>query len=95
MVSFGPNHQTSLVIFFKKGTTNDEINAFKKGILSIEKYDLALTFLVRNGDYEGVAVSFSTDSTAEQREEWRKNIKESPMVYKVYENTAPSEIKDL
>jgi len=95
VVSFGPNSQTSLVIFFKKGASNDEINAFKKNILSIEKYNLAIRFLVRNGDYEGVATSFSTDSTSEQREELRKSVKDSPIVYKVYENIAASEIKDL
>ncbi len=43
----------------------------------------------------GIAVSFSTESTPNQRVELNKRIKESPIVYRVYENVAPSEIKDL
>ena len=94
-VSFGPNKLTSLVIFFKKKTTNNEVEDFLRDVVPVEKYNLALIFRLSNSGYDGVEISFSTDTSSEQREQLKKAIKESPIVYKVYENAVPSEIKDL
>ena len=91
----GANHKTNLVILFKKQTSREEINDFWKNILDIKKYNLALQFQVVRGDYEGVGVSYSTETTLEQREQLKSSVHLSPIVYKVFENVAPSEIKDF
>lgn len=56
---------------------------------------VAVQYLVRNADYEGVGITFSTDATLEQREQLKKAIGSSPIVYKVFENIVPDEITDL
>jgi hypothetical protein len=103
-VKFGPDKFTSLVVFFKKEATREQIETFYKDVISayrpnLKGYDLpdgvALRYLIRNGDYEGVGITFSTDATPEQREQLKKAVKESPIVYRVYENVVPNEIKDL
>jgi hypothetical protein len=100
----GPNDPASLVFFFKKGTSYEQREAFDKTVLSYphpegKGYNLqdgiASTLYVLNSGYEGYAIQFSTGATPEQREQLRRNIQESPIVYKVYENVVPSQIKDL
>jgi hypothetical protein len=102
----GPSKNTNLVVFFNKGVSHEQIKTFYDDILSKPSpygkntgYDLqdgmASRFRLLNGNYEGVGINFSTDVTPEQRERLKKNIRESPIVYKVYENVVPSEIKDL
>jgi hypothetical protein len=102
----GPNRKTSLVAFFKKGTSHDQISKFKETVLSKPSpygpntgRDLpdgvAEDFLVRNCSYEGVGINFSTAATGEQRGLLRKRMRESEIVLKVYEDVIPSEIKDL
>ena len=104
MIHFGPDKFTSLVIFFKKDATRQQIETFYNDVISVRRPDLkgydlpdgvALRYLIKNGDYEGVGITFSTDATPEQREKLKKAIRESPIVYKVYENVVPSEIKNL
>ena len=48
----------------------------------------------KNG-YEGFGIAFRPEATKEQREDIKKLLKESPVIYKVYENVVPNEIKDL
>lgn len=104
MIKFGPAKFTNLAIFFKKGTSSEQIEGFYKTVISVSRldnkgYDLAdgvaLQYQIRNGGYDGVGITFSTDATQEQREKLKKAIKESPIVYKVYENVIPNEINDL
>lgn len=100
----GPNDPASLVVFFKRSTTEEQINNFLKTVVGRTRsdgkgYDLvdgvAGTMYVRNSDYEGYAIQFGTDATPEQRQNLKKAIKESPIVYRVYENFVPNEIKGL
>lgn len=104
MIHTGPDKFTSLVVFFKKEATREEIENFYNHVISVPRPDrrgrnlpdgVALQYLVRNGDHEGVGMTFSTEATPEQREKLKKAIEESPIVYKVYENVVPNEIKDL
>lgn len=97
----GPNKPTSLVVFFKKGTTYEEIESFHKEVLTKPHPEgkgrflqdgVAGQFHLLEAGYEGVGINFSTDSTVEQRERLKKNIQESPIVYKVLENAIPSDV---
>ncbi len=104
MIKFGPDKFTSLVVFFKKEATREQIETFYNNVVSVSRPDLkghdlpegvALQYQVKNGEYEGVGITFSTDATPEQREKLKKAIESSPIVYKVYENVVPKEINDL
>jgi hypothetical protein len=92
-VSLGSNKQVSFVVFFKKGITNNEVESFIKDVIQIKKYNLALMFRLSKNDYDGVGVTFSTDTTLEQREQLGKSIRESSIVYRVFENVVPSDVK--
>ena len=50
---------------------------------------------IRNSDFEDYAINFSKDATPEQRKRLKKAIEVSPIVYRVYEDIVPNEIKDL
>lgn len=93
----------SLVVFFKKETTQSQINAFLNNELSVMRPDgthaslegIAFIGSVRIDNYEGYGINFSTVATSDQRERIKKIIKDSPIVFKLYENVVPNEIKDL
>jgi hypothetical protein len=104
MIKFGPDKFTSLVIFFRKEATREQIETFYNDVISVSRpelrgYDLpegvVLKYQIRNGGYEGVGITFSTDATPEQREKLKKAIESSPIIFRVYENVVPNEIKDL
>jgi hypothetical protein len=104
MIEFGPDKFTSLAVFFKKEATREQIETFYKDVISVSRPDLrgqelpegvALRYQIRNGDYEGVGITFSKDATSEQREQLKRAVESSPIVYKIYENVVPNEIKDL
>ena len=96
----GPNDKVELVFFYKKGTSYEEKQSFENNILhtpSPKGYALqegvSGQFAVRNSDYEGYAIEFYPSATPEQREQLKKAIESSPIVYKVFENVVPNEIK--
>ena len=100
----GPNDRVELVFFYKKEVSYEEKQAFENNVLhkahpSGKGYDsqegVAGEFSVRNSNYEGYAIEFYPNATGEQREKLKKAIKESPIVYRVYENVVPNEINAL
>lgn len=95
LIPFGQDHRSSLVVFFKIGTTHEQIEAFNNDVVNVETYALALRYRLSNGKFVGVAVDFSTKTSTEQREELKKKVQESPIVHKIYENVIPKEINDL
>jgi len=102
MIKFGSDKFTSLAVFFKKEATREQIDAFYKDVISVSCPDdseqalpegVALRYQIRNGGYEGVGITFAKDATLEQREQLKRAIESSPIVYKVFENVVPNEIK--
>jgi len=100
----GPDKATALLFFFKKDTTHEQIEDFNNKLLSEPHPQgkgyymlagIAYQFSLKEAGYEGMGINFSTDATPELIEQLKNNIQESPIVYKVYENIVPSEIKDL
>jgi hypothetical protein len=100
----GPKDEVELVFFYKKGTSYEEIRFFENNILHEARPDgrgndlqegVSGEFFVRNSDYEGHAIEFYATATTEQREKLKKAIESSPIVYRVFENVVPNEIKDL
>jgi len=89
----GPSKRTDLLIFFKQDTSNAEVNAFLQNVLNMEAYEVAFRFRVIRDGHEGVGVNFSTDATAEQREQLKRNVSLSPIVHRVYEDVVPNEVR--
>jgi hypothetical protein len=100
----GPNDKVELVFFYKKTASYEEKQFFENNILHENRQDgkgyysregVSGEFFVRNSDFEGYAIEFSTKATLQQRQNLKKAIEQSPIVYKVYEDVVPNQIKDL
>jgi len=100
----GPDDKVGLVFFYKKGIGYEEKQLFENNVLHTPHPEgrgyylqegISGVFLVRNSGYEGYAVEFYPNATPEQHEKLRKAIEESKIVYRIYENVVPNEIKDL
>ena len=101
----GPTVKADLLIYFTRGISQNEINGFSKEVLSRPDpegrgYDLppgVRTFLrLREFEgHDGIAITFFPNATDEQRQNLKRSIKASPIVYRVLENTAPDSVKTL
>ena len=100
----GPDKATELVVFFKKDATLEQIDDFNNKVLSKPNPQgkgyymldgIAYQFSLVEAGYKGMGINFSPDATPELKEQLKKSIQQSPIVYKVYENVVPSGVKDL
>jgi hypothetical protein len=104
MIEMGPDVHADLVCFFKKGTTADQILEFHRTVIGIPDSNgsghsflpgmVSVVRVVING-FDGEAINFQPDATAEQKTFVKKRVLDSPLIYKIYENVVPNEIKDL
>jgi hypothetical protein len=101
MISISPDQKSDIVVFFKKGTKNEEINYFLDNVAGRQRADgrgtefldgMQSRFQIRNQDYEGVAIELRENATQGERENILKAINSSPLVYKVFENVVPNEV---
>jgi len=105
MVPIGPNVTASLIIYFKAGATDEQINNFSGEVLSKPKTDrgaalqdgicMFLRVYPPVQNHEAIAITFCENATKENREKLKAAIVSSPIVYKVLENVAPSDVKQL
>lgn len=101
----GLDNENDIVFLFKKNTTYKNIEDFKHNVLYkpyVEGYGrdhqdgiADLTVGIKISDFEGGFVNFSKDATFEQRKKLATDIESSPIIYKVYENIVPNEIKNI
>ena len=99
---FNINNKVELLFFFKKDASKEARDNFYENILNKPVAGghwprdgvQALFGIDRNG-YEGFGITFRPDATQEQREDIKKLLVESPIVYKIYDNVVPNEIQDL
>jgi hypothetical protein len=106
MVPIGPEVQADLVIYFKGGVANEQISKFWHEVLSNPHPSgrgtwtkdgisgISAVFPPIQG-HEGVAVSFYRTATEAQRAKVKADVNASPLVYKVFENVAPKDVKTL
>lgn len=104
IIHMSPDVHAEVVLFFKKGTTSDEIFEFQRTVIGIPNANssgysslpgmMSVVKVEVNG-FEGEAINFKPNATEEQKAFVKKRVTESPVVYKVYENVVPNEIKDL
>ncbi len=103
----GPDKWYSLVVYFKSGATKEQITSFNHDVLSIPRSDgrgegfkegigefLSLSRPYKAHELRGFAITFYKKATDEQRTAIIESIKSNELVYKVFENVAPSDIKE-
>jgi hypothetical protein len=105
-VKVGPGEWHSLVVYFKVGVTDEQVNSFMDNILSEPRSDgRGEDFKQGIGEYiglspgqahghQGFAITFYKNTSPEQRSRIIESIKSNPLVYKVFENVAPNDIKE-
>lgn len=105
-ISIGPDAKASMVIYFKEGVTNEQINKFLdevptrpdpqgKGFISREGVQSVLRVFQPVEGHEAIAITFFPDANQEAREVIKREAKSHPIVYKVLEDVAPAEVKNL
>lgn len=104
-VTVGPEVRADLLIYFKADVSDEQISRFWNETLSIPlkggtwpRDGIRSISIVGVGPVQGhtgIAVMFHADATQAQREEIKSRIKSSPIVYKVFENIAPGDVKKI
>lgn len=100
---FGPDVEVDFLVFFNTGTSNLAISDFwdhvlmkpEKGGYQFREgiYSVGRSVFIEG--HESVSVQLYREITASQREEIKSRILSSPIVYKVFENVIPSDIKNI
>jgi ketosteroid isomerase-like protein len=103
IVKFGPDVKANVVIVFKPDVTDEQVEVFRRNVLQItasnegeRKYLSGIRQYLRVlpiQKHNAVALTFHEDLTQPQREEIMKGVKSSPLVYKVFEDIAPADVK--
>ena len=106
MRPIGPDVKADLIIYFKLGVTEKQVDTFWHEVLSRPRPDgrgedsrdgvasVMRLFRAVQG-HEGISLSFFPSATQAQRDELEREVKSSPIVYKVLKNTAPINVKKL
>jgi hypothetical protein len=102
----GPEVRADLIIYFNLDVTQKQISTFWQEVLSRPDPEgrgyyhregvgpISRVFPAVQG-HEGISLSFFSNATQAQRDELERDIKSSPVVYKVMKNTAPINVKKL
>jgi len=106
MRPIGPDVKADLIIYFNVGVSDSQVSTFWHQVLSRPRTDgrgydsregvadMGRLFRAVEG-HEGISVSFFPSATQAQRDELERDIKASPIVYKVLKNIAPINVKKL
>lgn len=99
---FNVDSKVEVLFFYKKESTYEQRTYFDENILMINsdrghfmRDGVKAVFGIDKNGYQGSGITFRQNATEEQREDIKKRLEESPIVYKVYENVVPNEINDL
>jgi hypothetical protein len=104
MISFGPDQKSSVVIYFRKGITNQQVEDFHSAVLEVPTRQspghglpafvqtyFRLRPMQANG-HEGIALNFLGNTSAEKVSAYLTAIKADPRVEKVFLDTSPNSI---
>jgi hypothetical protein len=94
LVAFGPDQKATIVIYFKRGITDEQIEEFRSSMLTgIEERTEYLRLLPDQAHgHEGVALTLSRDASPEQVTRYVKKIEGDSRVEKVYRDIAPTDV---
>src|SRR5688500_14665857 len=94
-----PDQKVDIVFYFKKGTTNDEINYFLNNVIGYPHPEgkghysmkgIQAQFSVTTQDYKGYAIELRKNIATGERENILNVINSSPLIFKVFENVVPN-----
>jgi len=105
MVPLLPNGVANLVIIYKKDVTDEQIEYFLNNVLAHPRADgrgyeslSAIGLRARERDmlgYNATVIAYHSYATSGQREEVKRAALSSPIVYKIFEDVVPSQIKKI
>jgi hypothetical protein len=103
--SLGPEITADLVVFFNHDVTHQQIEDFRRDTLSKPDqngrgHDLreGVSQIARIGavqGHQGISVSFFASATETQKEAVEKDVRSSPIVYKVLKDIASADVKTI
>ena len=96
-VAIGPDQKASLVIYFRRGTTDEQIEEFSSSVLTgtAEPSEYLRLLPSQANGHGGVALTFSRDARPEQVSRYVEKIEHDSRVEKVYRDIAPTAIQPL
>jgi len=100
MISFGPDVPASLVVVFQSSSSNSDISSFVDSVIGTPRPSGGHTHLpglgsvakISVGTHDAYALQFMPDATSQQKDEIRRRIAASPIVWRTFENIAPEKI---
>jgi hypothetical protein len=106
MRPIGSTVKASLVIYFNRNVTEEQVEKFWHEVLSRPDLQGRGHYYHRNGvgeigrippvqEHKGISISFFPDATKEEREGVERDISSSPIVYRVLQNIAPAEVRKI
>jgi hypothetical protein len=99
-----PEVRSELVFFFKRGTTPQQIFEFQRTLVGIPNANtsgysslpgMMTTVRITVAGFDGEAINFKPNATAEEKAFVKARVLESPLIHKTYENVVPNQISDL
>lgn len=102
-IRVGPDVRASLVIVFKPGVTNEQVNNFMRNVL--QNWDpneqrhrnidgiLSVLRVPPIEGHEAIAVSLHEDIMKSQKESIKSKVSSPPIVQRIFEDIAPTDIK--
>ena len=104
-ILIGPEVNADLIIYLKLGVTEEQIATFWHEILSRRRADgkgddarPGLGMIGRESavqGHEAISLSFFRNAPQAQRDDFEREVRSSPIVYKILKNTAPITVKKL
>lgn len=92
LVAFGPDQKAGLVIYFRHGTTDEQIEEFQKQTPSFVSEYLRLPPSQANG-HDAVALTFSENARPDQVRWYIEKFERDGRVEKTYRDVAPTAIQ--
>jgi hypothetical protein len=100
---FSLDSKVEMLFFFKKDSSKVDREEFYENVLNQPhpgggywpRSGVKATFGIHRDGYEGFGFLFFADASEQNKEDLRRLLLESTLIYRVYENVVPNEIDDL
>ena len=95
MVRFGPDIRADVVVLLRDDIDEADLNRALNALAErgTNSGIVSQTMIVYVAKHEGYAFTYSPKATPEQRQAFRTNVMKADMVWRVYDNIAPDQIK--